>query len=90
MRYGDGKQKDNRYIPEIFPHIYFMDTQRDLKKFQDDLLLMQEDDLLKRMRSGCCMFDVAKECNHCFSVSADPQEDDGGIECIRGVEASGI
>ena len=67
VRYGDGKQKDNRYIPEIFPHIYFMDTQRDLKKFQDDLLLMQEDDLLKRMRSGCCMFDVAKECNHCFS-----------------------
>ncbi len=66
-RYGDGKQKDNRYIPKIFPHIYFMDTQRDLKKFQDDLLLMQEDDLLKRMRSGCCMFDVAKECNHCFS-----------------------
>ena len=66
-RYSDGKQKDNRYIPKIFPHIYFMDTQRDLKKFQDDLLLMQEDDLLKRMRSGCCMFDVAKECNHCFS-----------------------
>ena len=24
---------------------------------------MQEDDLLKQMRSGCCMFDVAKECN---------------------------
>ncbi len=66
-RYSDGKQKDNRYILKIFPHIYFMDTQRDLKKFQDDLLLMQEDDLLKRMRSGCCMFDVAKECNHCFS-----------------------
>ena len=66
-RYSDGKQKDNRYIPKIFPHIYFMDTQRDMKKFQDDLLLMQEDDLLKRMRSGCCMFDVAKECNHCFS-----------------------
>ena len=67
IRYSDGTQKDNRYIPMIFPHIYFMDTQRDLKKFQDDLLLMQEDDLLKRMRSGCCMFDEAKECNHCFS-----------------------
>lgn len=66
-RYSDGKQKDNRYILKIFPHIYFMDTQRDLKKFQDDLLLIQEDDLLKQMRSGCCMFDVAKECNHCFS-----------------------
>ena len=28
---------------------------------------MQEDDLLKQMRSGCCMFDMAKECNRCFS-----------------------
>ena len=66
-RYGDGHQKNNRYIPLIFPHIYFMDTQRNLEKFQDDLLLMQEDDLLKQMRSGCCMFDMAKECNRCFS-----------------------
>ena len=44
-----------------------MDAQRNLEKFQDDLLLMQEDDLLKQMRSGCCMFDMAKECNRCFS-----------------------
>ena len=44
-----------------------MDTQRELERFQDDLLLLQEDDLLKQMRSGCCMFDMAKECNHCFS-----------------------
>lgn len=67
IRYGDGHLKNNSYIPQIFPHIYFMDTQRDLKKFQDNLLMMQEDDLLKQMRSGCCMFDVAKECNRCFS-----------------------
>ena len=67
IRYSDGHQKNNSYIPQIFPHIYYMDAQRNLEKFQDDLLLMQEDDLLKQMRSGCCMFDMAKECNHCFS-----------------------
>lgn len=67
VRYGDGHQKNNPYIPRIFPHIYYMDAQRNLKKFQEDLLLMQEDNLLKQMRSGCCMFDMAKECNHCFS-----------------------
>ena len=22
VRYGDGKQKNNRYIPQVFPHIY--------------------------------------------------------------------
>ena len=67
IRYSDGHQKNNQYISQIFPHIYFMDAQRNLEKFQDDLLLMQEDDLLKQMRSGCCMFDMAKECNRCFS-----------------------
>lgn len=44
-----------------------MDAQRNLDQFQDNLLMMQEDELLKKMRSGCCMFDWAKECNHCFS-----------------------
>ena len=67
IRYSDGHQKNNQHISQIFPHIYFMDAQRNLEKFQDDLLLMQEDDLLKQMRSGCCMFDMAKECNRCFS-----------------------
>ncbi len=28
---------------------------------------MQEDSLLKQMRSGCCLFDSAKPCTHCFS-----------------------
>lgn len=66
-RYGDGCQKNNPYISQIFPKVYYMDTQRNLDQFQDDLLMMQEDELLKQMRSGCCMFDRAKECNHCFS-----------------------
>lgn len=66
-RYGDTVRKNNSCIPELFPHIYYIDTQRDLEQFQADLLLMQEDDLLKQMRSGSCMFDLAKECNHCFS-----------------------
>ena len=29
--------------------------------------MLQEDELLKQMRTGCCMFDRAKKCNHCFS-----------------------
>lgn len=67
IRYSDGHQKNNGFIPKIFPHIYYMDVERNLEKFQDDLLLLQEDELLKQMRSGCCMFDMAKKCNHCFS-----------------------
>ncbi len=67
IRYSDGLGKNNSYIPRVFPHIYYMDTERDLERFQDDLLMLQEDDLLKQMRAGCCMFDMAKDCNHCFS-----------------------
>lgn len=67
IRYNDGVQKNNRYIKEVFPQIYYMDTDRDLDQLQGDLLMLQEDELLKRMRSGCCIFDRAKMCNHCFA-----------------------
>lgn len=66
-RYSDGVQKHNPFIRQVLPKIYYIDTQRNLEEFQENLLLMQEDELLKQMRSGCCMFDRAKECNHCFS-----------------------
>lgn len=66
VRYGDGFHKDNRFVPEVFPKVYYIDTQRELRQLQEDLLMFQEDALLKQMRSGCCMFDMAKQCNHCF------------------------
>lgn len=66
-RYEDGFQKNNRYITQVFPKVYFLDTGRNLDAFQEDILMLQEDDLLKQMRSGCCLFSEAKECNHCFS-----------------------
>lgn len=67
IRYQDGVKKHNPYIQEIFPKIYYVDTERSLEQLQRDLLLLQEDELLQRMRSDCCMFDQAKKCNHCFS-----------------------
>lgn len=66
IRYMDGVQKNNPYIQEVFPKIYHVDTERSLEQLQRDMLLLQEDEILKRMRSGCCMFDQAKDCNHCF------------------------
>lgn len=66
IRYQDGTNKNNLYIREVFPRIYHVDTERRLEQLQRDLLLLQEDEILKRMRSGCCMFNQARECNHCF------------------------
>lgn len=67
IRYHDGVSKNNPYIKEVFPQIYYMDTQRDLDQLQGDMLLLQEDELLKRMRRDCCIFDQSKRCNHCFA-----------------------
>lgn len=67
VRYTDGFKKHNPYLLEVFPKIYHVDTDRRLEQLQRDILLIQEDELLQRMRSDCCMFNQAKTCDHCFS-----------------------
>lgn len=67
IRYHDGIKKNNTHIREVFPKIYFIDIQREVKEIQDDLLMFQENELLGRMRMGCCMFHEGKQCQHCFS-----------------------
>lgn len=67
IRYSDGYQKNNSHIPEIFPQVYYIGAQRKMDFLQENILLLQEDELLKQMRSDCCMFDRAKKCTHCFS-----------------------
>ena len=67
IRYQDGVQKHNPYIQEVFPKIYHVDTERRLEPLQQDLLLLQEDEILQRMRTRCCIFDQAKTCTQCFT-----------------------
>lgn len=67
VRYNDGTRRHNRYIPEILPKLYFIDTSRNLKPLQEDLLMSQQSEQLIRLRSNVCMFDSAKVCDHCFS-----------------------
>ncbi len=67
IRYQDGLQKHNPYIQEVFPKIYHVDTERRLEPLQQDLLLLQEDEILQRMRTRCCIFDQAKTCTQCFT-----------------------
>lgn len=67
VRYSDGIKKHNPYLLKIFPRIYQVDVQRNLSQLQDDILLLQEDELLKKMRTDCCLFDRGKTCTHCFS-----------------------
>lgn len=67
VRYADGVRKNNRYISQILPCLYFISTSRDVKLLQEDLLMFQDDNQLINLRSDVCMFDTAKLCNQCFS-----------------------
>ena len=66
VRYSDGFKKDNRKIAEIFPQIYYIDTNRSLDAFQEDLLMFRENERLEQLRAGSCMFNSAKACSRCF------------------------
>lgn len=85
--YSDEYKKDNPYISMVFPQIYYIDTQRNLGQFQKDLLLWMEDDLMKQMRSDCCIFDLGKKCNHCFEciglINQKPAGDLNAFEAAR-------
>ncbi len=67
IRYRDASHKHNRYIPEVLPKIYLIDTARNLQPFQEDLLMFQDKQQLIRLRSNVCIFNSAKTCSQCFS-----------------------
>ena len=66
VRYEDPYRKNNPYIPMVLPHIYRIMADRELRQLQNDLLMFQEDEELSRLRSGRCIFEASKKCNHCF------------------------
>ncbi|MDD6066950.1 MAG: AAA family ATPase [Firmicutes bacterium] len=67
VRYSDGVKRNNIYIPQVFPKVYFIDNSRNLKDFEDDLLRIQGNEELNNLKENRCMFDKAKKCNSCFS-----------------------
>ena len=67
VRWQDGFRKHNPCIAQVFPPLYDIDIQRNLEGFQSSLLLLQENEQLRQMRSGSCMFDTTRQCSHCFS-----------------------
>lgn len=64
--YNDGVRKNNQWIKEIFPQVFYLDAQRNLEHFQEGLLSYIESNLLKQMRENTCVFDKRRKCNHCF------------------------
>lgn len=66
IKYGDGISKNNKYLKQVFPKIYFIDSNRNIDKIQADILQFQGNDMLDDLRDNVCMFDSMKKCNRCF------------------------
>ncbi len=66
VKYNDGIKKNNPYIQQIFPKVYFIDNQRNIKEFESSLLRIQGNEQLDMLKEHLCMFDRTKKCNNCF------------------------
>lgn len=66
VRYRDGVRRNNPYIKEILPKIYFVDHYRSGRDIKADLLLLQQDTGLQALKENKCIFDHARNCNQCF------------------------
>ncbi len=66
MKYGDGVKKNNKLLKQVFPKVYFIDSNRNIEQIQEDILEFQGNDALQDLRDNSCMFDKARKCNRCF------------------------
>lgn len=66
IRYNDGIQKHNPYIPEIFPKIYHIDQTRNLDALQNDVFSFYDKESFEMLKDNQCTFDPTRKCNRCF------------------------
>lgn len=64
--YTDGYSAENTLLKEVFPQIYYLDSQRNIGKFQNNLLFWMENDMMKHMGEDDCVYEQKKSCNRCF------------------------
>lgn len=67
IRYYDGIKKNNMYIPEIFPKIYYVDHMREINDSEDIIMEFMGNREIKELKEHKCMFDPKRECNSCFN-----------------------
>lgn len=78
ITYQDMEGRENLYIKEVFPQIYYIDNNRDLTAIQEDMFGLQNQKLVN-LKEHNCLFDNKKNCNHCFACMEEiekksPQE----------------
>lgn len=65
--FNDGFKKNNNFIPQVLPKIYYIDNNRNLEELERDFLHVQidEEEMLS-LEENRCIFDGGKPCNDCF------------------------
>ncbi len=66
VKYNDGFQKNNSFIPQIFPKIYHIDQTRNLESLQNDVFTFYDKDSFQLLKQNECTFDHNRKCNRCF------------------------
>ncbi|MDO5403056.1 MAG: AAA family ATPase, partial [Eubacteriales bacterium] len=66
VRFKDGVHKNNNYIKQVFPKIYFVDHYRNNVNLKDDFMMLQKDTGLSQLKDNRCIFDEGKTCRQCF------------------------
>lgn len=66
VRYRDGVHKNNNYIKNVFPKIYFVDHYRNNVDLKEDFMMLQGDKSLQQLKDNRCIFDGTKSCRQCF------------------------
>lgn len=67
IRYCDGIKKNNIYIPEVFPKIYYVDHMREINDSEDIIMEFMGNKQILELKEHKCMFDTKRECNSCFN-----------------------
>jgi len=65
-RYLDGYKKNNSYIRSVFPKIYYISHERDIRHIEEKVLHLYDNQFLGELKSSKCIFDKSKTCNQCF------------------------
>ena len=67
IMYTDINGKENLYIKDVFPNVYYIDVTRDLSAIEEDIFSLQGNSELVDLQDNLCLYDKTIKCNQCFS-----------------------
>ena len=67
IKYDDGFKRNNTFIKEVFPKIYYLDHRREITPIIEAIVGLYDTQTLNDLRNNICMFDKSRLCRKCFN-----------------------